>query len=242
MRTGLLAKKIGMTRVFRDDGTMVPVTVLHVENCQVTDVRTTERDGYTAVQLGAGTRKTKNLSKAVQGHLAKAKVSAKATLREFRVPADALLTVGAELSAAHFVPGQLVDVAGTTTGKGFAGGIKRHGFGGLRATHGVSVSHRSHGSTGQRQEPGRVFKGKRMAGHMGTNRITAQNLEVVAVDTDDNLVLVKGAVPGPRGMWLEIHDAVKAGKQKNLPFPAGLKETASAATPAADAQNEEAKA
>jgi large subunit ribosomal protein L3 len=242
MRTGLLAKKIGMTRVFRDDGVMVPVTVLHVENCQVTAVRTTETDGYTAVQLGAGVRKSKNLSKAVLGHLAKSKASAKAAFREFRVPQDALLQLGAELSATHFVPGQLVDVAGATTGKGFAGGIKRHGFGGLRATHGVSVSHRSHGSTGQRQEPGRVFKGKRMAGHMGTNRVTAQNLEVVAVDAEDSLVLVKGAVPGPRGMWLEIHDAVKAGKQKNLPFPAALKETATSAAPAADATSEEAKA
>ena len=233
MRTGLLAKKIGMTRVFRDSGEMVPVTVMHVENCQVTAVRTTEKDGYTAVQLGVGTRKAKNLSKAVKGHLAKAKVEPKAKLGEFRVPQDALLEVGAELSAAHFVVGQLVDVAGITTGKGFAGAIKRHGFGGLRATHGVSVSHRSHGSTGQRQDPGKVFKGKKMAGHMGATRITAQNLEVIAVDTDDNLILIKGAIPGHRGLWLEIRDAVKAGKQKDLPFPAALKETKAAKSAAA---------
>jgi large subunit ribosomal protein L3 len=231
MRTGLLAKKIGMTRVFRDSGEAVPVTVMHVENCQVTAVRTTEKDGYTAVQLGAGVRKAKNLSKAVKGHLAKAKVEAKAKIGEFRVPQDALLEVGAELSASHFVVGQLVDVAGISVGKGFAGAIKRHGFGGLRATHGVSVSHRSHGSTGQRQDPGKVFKGKKMAGHMGNTRITAQNLEVIAVDTDDNLILIKGAVPGHKGLWLEIRDAVKAGKQKDLPFPAGLK-TTQAAKPA----------
>jgi large subunit ribosomal protein L3 len=245
MRTGLLAKKIGMTRVFREDGEMVPVTVLQCEANQVTDVRTTERDGYTAVQLGAGVRKAKNLSKAVAGHLAKAKVEPKFVIGEFRVPAEALLQVGAELSAAHFVSGQFVDVAGISTGKGFAGGMKRHGFKGLRATHGVPVSHRSHGSTGQRQEPGKVFKGKRMAGHMGATRITAQNLEVIAIDTADDLLLVKGAVPGPRGKWLEVRDAVKKGKQKDLPFPAGLKQNAKAAAPeapAAEAAAEEAKA
>jgi large subunit ribosomal protein L3 len=232
MRTGLLAKKIGMTRVFRDNGEMVPVTVLHVENCQVTAVRSQDKDGYTAVQLGSGTRRAKNVTKAVRGHLAKAKVEPKAALREFRVPADALLNAGDELSASHFVPGQLVDVAGITIGKGFAGAIKRWGFGGLRATHGVSVSHRSHGSTGQRQDPGKVFKGKKMAGHMGASRITAQNLEVVAVDTDDNLILVKGAVPGHKGAWLEITDAVKGVgakvNQKDLPFPAALKNATTA--------------
>lgn len=249
MRTGLLAKKIGMTRVFRETGEMVPVTVLHVDQCQVTDVRTQERDGYTAVQLGAGSRQAKNVSKALRGHLAKAKVEPKQKIGEFRVPADALLSLGAELSAAHFVAGQLIDVAGVTTGKGFAGAIKRHGFGGLRATHGVSVSHRSHGSTGQRQDPGKVFKGKKMAGHMGATRITAQNLEVVAIDTEDNLILVKGAVPGHRGAWLEVTDAVKAGKQKDLPFPAGLKQDAKASAaapateaPAAETTTEEASA
>jgi len=242
MRTGLLAKKIGMTRVFKDDGTMVPVSVLHVDNCQVTAVRTQEKDGYTAVQLGAGTRQAKNVSKALRGHLAKANVEPKMKLGEFRVPADALLTPGAELSASHFVPGQLVDIAGITTGKGFAGAIKRHGFGGMRATHGVSVSHRAHGSTGQRQDPGKVFKGKKMAGHMGATRITTQNLEVVAIDTEDNLILVKGAVPGHKGAWLEITDAIKAGKQKDLPFPAGLKETNKPQAETATAAPQEAPA
>lgn len=251
MRTGLLAKKIGMTRIIRENGEMVPVSVLHVENCQVTAVRTQDKDGYTAVQLGAGFRKEKNISKALRGHLAKANVEAKMKLGEFRVSDDALLDLGAELSAEHFIPGQLVDVAGVTTGKGFAGAMKRHGFAGLRASHGVSLSHRSHGSTGQRQDPGKVFKGKKMAGHMGATRITAQNLEIIAVDGEDNLIMVKGAVPGHRGTWLEIRDAVKAGAQKDLPFPAALKTTATtqaaAATeapeaPATDAATEEAKA
>lgn len=224
MRTGLIAKKIGMTRIFREDGSMVPVSVLHVDNCQVTAVKTTEKDGYTAVQLGAGFRKAKNISKALRGHLAKAKVEPKMKLCEFRVPDNALLKPGAELSASHFVEGQFVDIAGISTGKGFAGAMKRHGFAGLRATHGVSLSHRSHGSTGQRQDPGKVFKGKKMAGHMGATRITTQNLEVVAIDAEDNLILVKGAVPGHRGAWLEIRDAVKMGAQKDLPFPAALKE------------------
>lgn len=242
MRTGLLAKKIGMTRIFREDGIMVPVSVLHVDNCQVTAIRTEERDGYTAVQLGAGERKAKNISKALRGHLAKANVEPKMKLGEFRVSPDALLDLGAELSASHFVPGQLVDVAGITIGKGFAGGMKRHGFGGLNASHGVSVSHRSHGSTGQRQDPGKVFKGKKMAGHMGATRVTTQNLEVVAVDTEDNLILVKGAVPGHRGAWLEIRDAVKAGQQQDLPFPAGLKETVTAQAAQATEAPQEAPA
>lgn len=252
MRTGLLAKKIGMTRIFRDDGSVVPVSVLHVDQCQVTAVRTEDRDGYTAVQLGAGARQAKNISKALRGHLAKANVEPKMKLGEFRVSPEALLEPGAELSASHFVPGQLVDVAGITIGKGFAGGMKRHGFGGLNASHGVSVSHRSHGSTGQRQEPGKVFKGKKMAGHMGATRVTTQNLEVVAIDTDDNLIMIKGAVPGHRGAWLEIRDAVKAGTQKDLPFPAALKETvnskAATATeapqdaPAAEVASEEGQA
>lgn len=239
MRTGLLAKKIGMTRIFREDGEMVPVSVLHVEGCYVSQVRTAEKDGYTAVQLSAGARRAITVSKAMRGHFAKAKIEPRQKSGEFRVPADALLEVGAELSATHFVPGQFVDVAGVTTGKGFAGAIKRHGFGGLRATHGVSVSHRSHGSTGQRQDPGKVFKGKKMAGHMGATRITAQNLEVVAVDDSENLILVKGAVPGHRGAWLEIRDAIKGARKdkKELPFPAALKSAASAAataTPAAE--------
>lgn len=235
MRTGLLAKKIGMTRIIRDSGEMVPVSVLHVDNCQVTAVRTQDKDGYTAVQLGAGARKEKNLSKALKGHLAKAKVEAKMKLGEFRVSQDALLDLGAELSAAHFIPGQFVDVAGVTTGKGFAGAIKRHGFGGMRATHGVSVSHRAHGSTGQRQDPGKVFKGKKMAGHMGATRVTTQNLEIVAIDAEDNLIMIKGAVPGHKGAWLEIRDAVKVGAQKDLPYPAALKETATQAASATEA-------
>lgn len=240
MRTGLLAKKIGMTRIFRDSGEMVPVSVLHVDGCFVSAVRTVEKDGYTAVQLAAGARKAKNVSKAQRGHLAKAKVEARAKSCEFRVTDDALLTPGAELSATHFVPGQMVDVAGITIGKGFAGAIKRHGFGGLRATHGVSVSHRSHGSTGQRQDPGKVFKGKKMAGHMGATRITAQNLEIVAIDAEDNLILVKGAVPGFAGAWLEIKDAVKGTKQKDLPFPAALRGDAKAAPAQAAAETQDA--
>lgn len=215
---------------------MVPVSVLHVDNCQVTGIRTTERDGYTAVQLGAGVRKAKNISKALRGQLAIAKVEPKQKIGEFRVPTDdALLEVGAELSAGHFIAGQYVDIAGISTGKGFAGAIKRHGFGGLRATHGVSLSHRSHGSTGQRQDPGKVFKGKKMAGHMGATRITTQNLEVVAIDEEENLILVKGCVPGHRGAWLEVRDAVKMGKQKDLPFPASLRK---ATTPQAETATE----
>jgi large subunit ribosomal protein L3 len=245
MRTGLLAKKIGMTRIFRDSGEMVPVTVLHVESCFVSQVRTAEKDGYTAVQLAAGVRRAKTLSKAMLGHFAKAKIEPKRKVAEFRVPAEALLEVGSELSAKHFVEGQFVDIAGITTGKGFAGAIKRHGFGGMRATHGVSVSHRAHGSTGQRQDPGKVFKGKKMAGHMGATRITAQNLEVVAVDETENLILVKGAVPGFRGAWLEVRDAVKGtsrkGQKLDLPFPAAVRQAntaqaaAVAATPAVEA-------
>lgn len=235
MRTGLLAKKIGMTRIIRESGEMVPVSVLHVDNCQVTAVRTQDKDGYIAVQLGAGARKEKNISKALRGHLAKANVEAKMKLGEFRVTEDAVLELGAELSAGHFIPGQFVDVAGVTVGKGFAGAMKRHGFAGLRATHGVSVSHRSHGSTGQRQDPGKVFKGKKMAGHMGATRVTTQNLEVVAIDEEDNLIMIKGAVPGHRGTWLEIRDAVKVGAQKDLPFPAGLRTTATQAASATEA-------
>src|SRR3954467_15087552 len=199
MRSGLIAQKLGMTRVFTDEGEHVPVTVLKVDNVQVVAVRTEETDGYTAVQLGAGTAKVKNVTKPQRGHFAKAKVEPKRKLVEFRVDADALIEVGAELSAAHFVPGQLVDVTGTTIGKGFAGGMKRWNFGGLRATHGVSVSHRSHGSTGNRQDPGRVFKNKKMAGHMGARNRTQQNLEVVRTDPVRGLLFIKGSVPGHKG-------------------------------------------
>jgi large subunit ribosomal protein L3 len=240
MRTGVLAKKIGMTRVFAADGAHVPVTVLSLEGCQVVGVKKDEvrqadiikkgekvgtrqvNDGYTAVVLGAGSRKAKNVNKSLRGRFAKAAVEPKAVLREFRVPADMLLEVGAEIGADHFVAGQKVDVVGITKGKGFAGAMKRWNFGGLEASHGVSVSHRSHGSTGQRQDPGRVFKGKKMAGHLGMERVTTQNLEVVRTDAERGLILVKGAVPGADNSWVEIRDAVKAKDNKGAPSPAGL--------------------
>ena len=210
MRSGVIAQKVGMTRVYNDAGEHVPVTVLRMESCQVVAQRTVEKNGYTAVQLGAGQAKVKNTTKALRGHFAVASVEPKAKLAEFRVTEDNLLDVGTELSAGHFTAGQLVDVTGTTVGKGFAGAIKRHGFGGLRATHGVSVSHRSHGSTGSRQDPGKVFKNKKMAGHMGQTRVTTQNLEVVSTDEDRGLILVKGAVPGSKGAWIIVRDAVKS--------------------------------
>lgn len=223
MRTGLIARKLGMSRIFADDGRHVPVTVLQLDNVQVVAQRTTERDGYTAVQLGWGTAKVKNVTKAQRGHFAKAKVEPKRYVREFRVDEDALVEVGAELSANHFVSGQCVDVTGRSIGKGFAGAMKRHNFGGLRASHGVSVSHRSHGSTGQCQDPGKVFKGKKMAGHMGARRVTTQNLEVVSIDEDRGLILVQGAVPGSKGGFVLVRDAVKLPAKVDLPFPAGLK-------------------
>lgn len=227
-RTGLLAKKIGMTRLFDDKGNHVPVTVLQVEECQVVAVKTVERDGYVALQLGVGKAKANRVTKPMRGHFAKAKVEPKKSLVEFRVTPDAVLEPGTEIAATHFVPGQFVDVTGTTIGKGFAGAMKRHNFGGLRATHGVSVSHRSHGSTGGRQDPGRVFKNKRMAGHMGVVRVTQQNLTVVAVDAAQGLIMVKGAVPGADGGLLQVRDAVKRVLPKDVPFPAGLKQAASA--------------
>jgi large subunit ribosomal protein L3 len=223
MRSGILAKKVGMTRLFMDDGKQIPVTVLQLEGLQVVAQRTAEKDGYTAVQLGAGAAKAKRTSKAMRGHFAAAKVEPKRKLAEFRVSADNLIDVGAEISAEHFVEGQKVDVSGTSIGKGFAGAMKRHNFGGLRASHGVSVSHRSHGSTGQCQDPGRVFKGKKMAGHMGAARITTQNLEVVRTDADRGLVFIKGAVPGSKGGWVTVKDAVKKKLPDGVPFPAALK-------------------
>ena len=222
MRSGVIARKLGMTRVFNDAGRHVPVTVLKLDDVQVVSVRNVERDGYTAVQLGAGAAKAKNVSKAMRGHFAKANVLPKSKLAEFRVSDDALLDVGATLSPSHFVAGQKVDVVGTTQGKGFAGAMKRHNFGGLRASHGVSVSHRSHGSTGQCQDPGKVFKGKKMAGHMGAARNTTQNIEVVAVDDDEGVLLLCGAVPGPKNGWVLISDAIKAKLPEDAPFPAGL--------------------
>ncbi len=242
MRTGLIAQKIGMTRIFNDEGNHVPVTVLKVDNCQVVAVRTQEKDGYTAVQLGVGAAKVKNVGKAMRGHFAKAKVEPKSWLVEFRVPQDALIDVGAELSAEHFIAGQFVDVVGTTIGKGFAGGMKRHHFGGLRASHGVSVSHRSLGSTGQRQDPGKTFKGKKMAGHLGDVRVTTQNLRVVSTDVERGLIMVRGAVPGSDGGYVLIKDAVKRKAPKDLPFPAAIRRSAEAAAPAAEAPTSEAGA
>ncbi|MEK9718916.1 MAG: 50S ribosomal protein L3 [Candidatus Puniceispirillum sp.] len=222
MRSGVIARKVGMTRVFDDNGLHVPVTVLKLDNVQVVAVRDKEKDGYTALQLGAGLAKAKNTSKPMRGHFAKAKVLPKSKLAEFRVSEDAVVEVGSTLVASHFVPGQKVDVVGTTQGKGFAGAMKRHNFGGLRASHGVSISHRSHGSTGQCQEPGKVFKGKKMAGHMGAVRNTTQNVKVVAVDDEDGIVLLLGAVPGPKNGWVLVSDAVKAARPDDAPFPAGL--------------------
>jgi large subunit ribosomal protein L3 len=224
MRTGLLARKLGMTRVFTDEGNHVPVTVLKVDNCQVVAVRSREADGYTAVQLGIGTARAKNVSKPQRGHFAKAKVEPKAQLAEFRVSEDAVLEVGAEITAEHFIPGQYVDVVGFSIGKGFAGAMKRHNFGGLRASHGVSISHRSHGSTGQRQSPGKTFKNKKMAGHLGSERVTTQSLEVVAADPERGLLMIKGSVPGSPGGLVLVKDAVKRKAPEGLPFPAALRQ------------------
>ncbi|AAV97039.1 50S ribosomal protein L3 [Ruegeria pomeroyi] len=237
MRSGIIAKKVGMTRLFMEDGKQIPVTVLQLDNLQVVAQRTTEKDGYTAVQLGAGTPKIKRVSKAMRGHFAAQKVEPKRKLAEFRVSEDALIEVGAEISAEHFLTGQKVDVSGTSIGKGFAGAMKRHNFGGLRASHGVSISHRSHGSTGQCQDPGRVFKGKKMAGHMGAARVTTQNLEVVKTDAERGLVFIKGAVPGPKSGWVTVKDAVKKKAPEGLPFPAAVKSAATEA-PVAEAPAE----
>ncbi len=223
MRTGLLARKVGMTRVFREKGENVPVTVLQIDDLRVVAHKTAEKDGYNALQVGFGKAKVKNVSKAMRGHYAKSKIEPKQRLVEFRISEDNFVDVGAEFSVSHFVDGQFVDCCGTSIGKGFAGGMKRHGFGGLRASHGVSISHRSIGSTGQCQDPGRVFKGKKMAGHMGATRVTTQNLEIVATDDARGLILVKGAVPGSKGGYVRITDAVKKAAFDGIPFPAGLK-------------------
>ena len=225
MRSGIIAKKVGMTRLFMDNGKQVPVTVLHMENLQVVAQMTNEKHGYTAVQLGAGRSKVKNVSKAMRGHFALAKVEPKRKIAEFRVAPENLIDVGAEITAEHYVEGQFVDVSGTSIGKGFAGAMKRHNFGGLRASHGVSISHRSHGSTGQCQGPGKVFKGKKMAGHMGAARVTTQNLQVVKVDSERGLIMIKGAVPGSKGGWVTVKDAVKKSALDGVPYPAALRST-----------------
>lgn len=238
VRSGLVARKIGMTRLFTETGEHVPVTVLRLDKVEVVAVKTQDRDGYTALQLGYGTAKVKNTSKAMRGHFAKAKVEPKRKLVEFRVSADAVISVGAELSAAHFVAGQYVDVTGTTIGKGFAGGMKRWNFGGLRASHGVSVSHRSLGSTGNRQDPGKTFAGKKMAGHLGCERVTTQNLTVVATDPARGLILVKGAVPGADNGFVLVRDAVKRKQPVALPFPtASMGADAAPANAAVDAND-----
>jgi large subunit ribosomal protein L3 len=224
MRTGLIAQKLGMTRQFTETGDHVPVTVLKVDNCQVVAVRTADKDGYTAVQIGVGKAKVKNIGQGLRGHYAKAKIEPKAKLVEFRVTPDAVLEVGVEISAAHFVPGQFVDVVGTTKGRGFTGSMRRWNFGGLRATHGVSVSHRSHGSTGQRQDPGKTFKNKKMAGHYGVERVTTQNLKILSADAERGLIFVIGNVPGFDGSYVLVKDAAKRAAPKDLPFPAALRE------------------
>ena len=242
MRTGLIAQKLGMTRIFTGEGNHVAVTVLRVDNCQVVAQRTQEKDGYTALQLGVGAAKVKNVTKPQRGHFAAAKVEPKAKLAEFRVSEDALVPVGAEITAAHFLPGQFVDVTGTSIGKGFAGGMKRHNFSGLRASHGVSVSHRSLGSTGQRQSPGKTFKNKKMAGHLGNERVTTQSLEIVSADPERGVIMVKGAVPGSEKGWVLIKDATKRRAPDGLPFPAAIRgDGAAAAAPAPEAHGESAQ-
>lgn len=223
MRTGVIAKKLGMTRLFLEDGRQVPVTVLQLDNLQVVAQRTADQDGYTALQLGAGDAKPKNVTAPMRGHFAKANVAPKRKIVEFRVSEDNLIPVGEEIIAAHYFAGQFVDIAGTSIGKGFAGAMKRHNFGGLRASHGVSISHRSHGSTGQCQDPGKVFKGKKMAGHLGAVRVTTQNLQVVRTDADRGLIMVKGSVPGSKGGWVTIKDAVKKPVAESTIYPAALR-------------------
>ncbi|MCA1337404.1 50S ribosomal protein L3 [Pseudooceanicola marinus] len=246
LRSGIIAKKVGMTRLFMEDGKQIPVTVLQLDKLQVVAQRTSDAHGYSAVQLGAGTAKAKRTSQAMRGHFAAANVEPKRKVAEFRVDPDNLIAVGEEITADHYFEGQFVDVSGTSIGKGFAGGMKRHNFGGLRATHGVSISHRSHGSTGQCQDPGKVFKGKKMAGHMGAVRVTTQNLQVVKTDSERGLVFIKGAVPGSKGGWVTVKDAVKKPFPENAILPAALKSAADEAKrlaeEAAAAAEAEAKA
>ncbi|WP_106755157.1 50S ribosomal protein L3 [Pannonibacter carbonis] len=230
MRSGVIAQKVGMTRIYNDAGEHVPVTVLRLEKCQVVAHRTEEKNGYTALQLGAGAAKVKNTPKAMRGHFAVAKVEPKRTIAEFRVSQDNLIDVGSEITADHYIAGQFVDVTGTSIGKGFAGVMKRHNFGGGRASHGNSVSHRAHGSTGQRQDPGKVFKGKKMAGHMGDARVTTQNLKVVRTDVERGLIMIEGAVPGSKGGWILVRDAVKKALPEGVPVPGAFRAVDAAAS------------
>jgi large subunit ribosomal protein L3 len=237
MRSGVIAQKVGMSRLFKDSGEHVPVTVVRLANCQVVAHRTKDKNGYVALQLGSGARRIKNVGKAERGHFAVAKVEPKRRVAEFRVPADALIPVGAEITADHFVVGQFVDVTGTTIGKGFAGPMKRWNFHGLRATHGVSISHRSHGSTGGRQDPGKTFKNKKMAGHLGVERVTTLNLKVVQTDVERGLIMIEGAVPGGKGGWITIRDAVKKRlPEGGVPMPGKFRLPETAAAPAAEAK------
>lgn len=237
MRTGLITRKLGMSRIFGDDGTHVPVTVLQIDNCQVVAHRTAENDGYDALQLGCSAAKVKNVDKAMRGHFAKAKVEPKRKLVEFRINPDAFVDVGAELSVGHFAVGQYVDVTGSSIGKGFTGVMKRYGFAGLRASHGVSIRHRSPGSAGLGQDPGKVFKGKKMAGHMGAKRATVQNLKVVSIDADKGIIMVKGAVPGSKGGYVLVRDAVKKPGPEGAPFPAAVR--GAEAAPAGEIKQQE---
>jgi large subunit ribosomal protein L3 len=238
MRTGVIAKKLGMARFFDEAGTHVPVTVLSLEGCQVVAQRTQDKDGYVALQLGAGAKKAKNTSKAMRGHFGKAEVEPKRKIMEFRVSEDMLIDVGAELTADHYLPGQKIDITGTTVGKGFQGAMKRWNFGGMRATHGVSVSHRAHGSTGQRQDPGKTFKGKKMAGHLGQETVTTLNLTVWRVDVERGLILVKGAVPGTEGSFVKIRDAVKIAAPAGIPTPGAFRKAGQEAAPTIAAEDE----
>jgi len=242
MRSGIIAKKLGMTRLFMEDGRQIPVTVLQMENLQVVAQRLPATDGYTAVQLGAGNARPKNTTQPMRGHFARASVAPKRKLVEFRVAPENMIAVGEEITADHYFEGQFVDVAGTSIGKGFAGAMKRHNFKGLRASHGVSISHRSHGSTGQCQDPGKVFKGKKMAGHMGAARVTVQNLQVVRTDADRGLIMVRGAVPGAKGGWVTVKDATKKARPENVILPAALRSAGAAAAAAAAAAADEAAA
>ena len=237
MRSGVIAQKLGMSRLFTEDGQHIPVTVLKLENCQVVAHKTADKDGYTALQVGAGAIRLKNVNKAERGHFAKANVEPKRKLAEFRVSPENLIEIGAEITAEHFVAGQYVDATGTSIGKGFAGGMKRWNFSGLRATHGVSVSHRSIGSTGQRQDPGKTFKGKKMPGHLGAETVTTQNLEVVKTDADRGLIMVRGSIPGSKGGWIHLRDAVKRKLPDSAPFPGAIrKPSAPAASAPAQAE------